>query len=498
MFTRCYLCLGWVLAILVVGLGPLATAKAQADLPALGSPPLYSAEQQRLLGQAWLRQFRQQAQVHYDPLVQDYSETLLKRLSSYTPMTATQLQLLVVAHRQLNAFAVPGQIIGIHSGLFTFAPTEAEFASVLAHELGHLSQEHFVRRLQQAQANQGLQIASVLAGIALSAAGEPQAGIAAMSSGQAAGIQQSLSYSRLHEQEADRIGLETLAAAGFDPEAMPKMFTRLQQHMHLQGEQGFEFLRTHPLSESRIADTQNHAAQVQNEQQNRPKSALLAGWQLPTLSPYALMRARILVALEGGAEVASARLQSEAPDLAEQKAHLQTYIQALAALPTQATAAIQGLQALLKQYPEDLNLQTSLAEAYFHAQNYPAAEQILSQLLALAPNYYPALWWYGRTLMQTDPTKAYPIWQALSRQRPQDPHIWYQTAEAAGLAGDTLGVHQARAEYFQLHGRWQQAFKHLQLAQQISTQASTQAALAQRIRSLQVLQTQMQALLDGL
>lgn len=497
MFTRRYLCLGWVLAILVVGLGPLATAKAQADLPVLGAPPLYSTEQQRLLGQAWLRQFRQQAQVHYDPLVQDYSETLLKRLSSYTPMTAAHLQLLVVAHRQLNAFAVPGQIIGIHSGLFTFAPTEAEFASVLAHELGHLSQEHFVRRLQQAQANQGLQIASVLAGIALSAAGETQAGIAAMSSGQAAGIQQSLSYSRLHEQEADRIGLETLAAAGFDPQAMPKMFTRLQQHMHLQGEQGLEFLRTHPLSESRIADTQNHAAQVQSAQQNQAQAAILAGWQMPTLSPYALMRARILVALEGGAEVAGARLQNEAPNTAQQK-QLQTYMQALAALPTQAAAGVQGLQALLREYPEDLNLQTSLAEAYFHAQDYAKAAQVLEQLLALAPHYYPALWWYGRTLMQIDTAKAYSVWQALSRQRPQDPHVWYQTAEAAGLAGDTLGVHQARAEYFQLYGRWQQAFKHLQLAQQLSTQASTQAVLAQRMQSLQMLQTQMQALLDDL
>src|SRR5690606_25881880 len=162
---------------------------------------------------------------------------------------------------QLNAFAAPGGIIGVNGGLFLHAQTEAEYASVLAHELAHLSQRHFARGLEAQQRMALPLMAALLAGVVAAAAGAGDAGMAAILSAQAAAMQEQRRFSRQNEQEADRIGLINLERAGYDPNAMPRMFERLMRQYRFDRKPP-EFLLTHPVSESRVADTRNRAEQM--------------------------------------------------------------------------------------------------------------------------------------------------------------------------------------------------------------------------------------------
>jgi beta-barrel assembly-enhancing protease len=168
----------------------------------------------------------------------------------------------LVDSRQLNAFAVPGGVVGVNAGLFAFAEEEAALVSVLAHELGHLSQRHYARGQARAEQTQVPAMAAMLAGMLIAAAGGGDAGIGVAMGSQAAFIQDQLAYSRRFEQEADRIGLQAMAQAGYDPQAMVRMFRAMQRMASLQGGNPPEFLLTHPVTESRISDTQDRAGQL--------------------------------------------------------------------------------------------------------------------------------------------------------------------------------------------------------------------------------------------
>lgn len=141
----------------------------------------------------------------------------------------------LVDSRTLNAFAVPGGVIGVNAGLFAFADEEDAVVSVLAHELGHLAQRHYARGQARAEQTQLPAMAAMLAGMLIAASGGGEAGIAAAMGSQAAFIQDQLAYSRRFEQEADRLGLQTMAQAGFDPQAMVRMFRAMQRQASLQG-----------------------------------------------------------------------------------------------------------------------------------------------------------------------------------------------------------------------------------------------------------------------
>ena len=182
------------------------------------------------------------------------------RLAETSQLQDRRLEFVLLDSPQLNAFAAPGGIIGVNGGLFIHAQTEAEYASVMAHELAHLSQRHFARGLEAQQRMQLPMMAAMLAGVVAAAAGAGDAGIAAIVSTQAAAIQAQRRFSRQNEQEADRIGIVNLERAGYDPRAMPSMFGRLMRQYRYD-QKPPEFLLTHPVSESRIADTTNRAEQ---------------------------------------------------------------------------------------------------------------------------------------------------------------------------------------------------------------------------------------------
>jgi len=452
------------------------------DLPTLGHASSYdiSLHQERHLGQGWLRQFRAQSRIYYDPLVQNYTEGLVQRLAAYNNnLEQPELDVLVVDQRQLNAFAVPGGIIGVHTGLFVFATHEDEFASVMAHELAHISQRHFARRVEAARGAQWSTMAGLLAGILVASQGHADAGIAAIAGTQAAAIQNQLSWSRIYEQEADRIGMETLAAAGYSPEAMPAMFQKMQRIASLSGRPP-EFLMTHPLTQSRIADAWSRADQMQTRGE-RVKDR-----------DYELIRARVIFHQETSPEDAQRLFLQEDPSDAAR-----LYAQAVRDhKEDRLSEAIKAMQKLADDNQEWLAVQYLLIELLIADQQWEAVKNRLQDLLAFSPGYYPARYLLADQYAEQQKwSQARQEFRRLSRERPKDAQIWFQLAEAAGKSDRPVELHQARAEYFQLTGRFRQAFSQLDLAMEKARELDqpwqVREVIRERRRELEEMQSLM-------
>jgi len=233
-------------------LGANSVAQEKENLPELGdaSSSAISINTEHILGRLWLPQMRRGFPQINDAITNDYLKHLIYKLSEYSQLQDRRLELIIINDPAINAFAAPGGIIGINGGLINEAKTESQLASVLSHELAHLSQRHFARNLQRQQ-DRGLANAFIiLASIAVAAASSPEAIMA----GQQVLAQQALAYSRTNEQEADRIGFLNLTSAGFNPEGMPNMFRKLQELSRLSGRENLVFLRSQPITKSRISD----------------------------------------------------------------------------------------------------------------------------------------------------------------------------------------------------------------------------------------------------
>ena len=277
----------------------LASPGFADDLPSLGdaSSAIVSPQQEYQLGRAWLALLRSQVSQLNDPQLKDYVETSVYKLVETSQVNDRRLEFILINSPQLNAFAAPGGIIGVNGGLFLNAQTEGEYASVLAHELAHLSQRHFARGVEAQQRMQVPMMAALLAGIVIAAAGAGDAGIATIAGTQAAAIQEQRRFSRQNEQEADRIGILNLEKAGYDPRSMPTMFERLMRQYRFDAKPP-EFLLTHPVTESRIADTRNRAEQAR---QGGTEDSLR----------YQLIRARVQLTYEESPGLAAKRFRAQ-------------------------------------------------------------------------------------------------------------------------------------------------------------------------------------------
>ena len=451
---------------LTLALAALTPAKAVDDygLPSLtGSHHAMSGEEYRL-GRAWLRQFRAQVPTWDDPISQAYVESLMSRLLPHSGLGNMPTIVTLVDNRALNAFAVPGGVIGLNVGLFTFADEEDAVVSVVAHELGHLSQRHYARGRARAEQTQMPTMAAMLAGMLIAAAGGGDAGIAAAMGSQAAFIQDQLTYSRRFEQEADRLGLQTMAQAGFDPEAMARMFYAMQRQVSLQGGNPPEFLLTHPMTEGRISDAAARAAQLTPASPREVDDP-----------SYHLIRARALLQVhQRDPQQAATRLaQDQAPDVARR------YLDALiAAHRGQTDAALNQLEAVARELPDLAILPVSAAEVAFKAGRYDDAIERSRRVLRLMPGHMPATRILGEALLQRDPDAAYRILRELAERRPEDPQVFTLLAAAAGRSGREAWGHLARAEQMQLTGDIQRAIRQLGVARQVAEQSGDSNAAA--------------------
>ena len=450
----------------------LTTPAMTNELPSLGdsSSGIVSPEQEHQLGRAWLSLLRGQVQQLSDPQVKDYLERSVYRLAETSQLQDRRLEFVLLDSPQLNAFAAPGGIIGVNGGLFIHAQTEAEYASVLAHELAHLSQRHFARGLEAQQRMQLPLMAAMLAGVVAAAAGAGDAGIAAIVSTQAAAIQAQRRFSRQNEQEADRIGLINLERAGYDPRAMPDMFGRLMRQYRYD-QKPPEFLLTHPVSESRIADTRNRAEQYPD------------GGVQDSLR-YQLMRARIQLKFESTPGLSAKRFRAMLSD--DPGLDAARYGLALAQIASgQLEDAASNLQPLLEKMPDDATYNLAQIELDITANRLQTAQQRVERLLQLYPGSYPVRQANIDLLSkQNRLDQAERELDKLVEVRRNDPDVWYQVSEIRGLTGNIVGLHQARAEFFALVGDYDQAIEQLDFAKRRANNFQMSARIDARQKAL--------------
>jgi predicted Zn-dependent protease len=240
-------------------LGVIHTASFSIDISQIDERSSVGWIQEAHWGAEIVRRYDQTGKVLHVPMLESYVQGLGDRLarSSNWQQTHMPLKIFLVDDPSINAFALPGGWIGIHTGLISAAEDESELAGVLAHELAHVVQRHHERGQISAQKNQWIVLASVLAAGALAATGLGLPALASMNAGLAGAVQKNLNYSRSLEQEADSVGLDMLKQAGFDPYGMPRFFNRLYQSQKFRERKELSFLYTHPLSQDRISDTMN-------------------------------------------------------------------------------------------------------------------------------------------------------------------------------------------------------------------------------------------------
>ncbi len=462
--------------LLTLLISSAATAQTDYKLPDLGdaSAAVLSAQEEETLGRDFMISARNRLQFINDPLLLDYLTRLGRKLGRFSDMPLEKYHFYVIDDPNLNAFAVPGGHITVYAGLIQTTRNEGELASVLAHEIAHITQHHLARLIARGKETTLPTVAALIAAILLGG----QAGTAAIVATNAALMSDQIQYTRRYEKEADDLGIRTLARAGFDPNAMPTFFERMLQRMQIQDNSAPEFFRSHPLTTSRIAEAKSRAAQFSADSQ---KSSSV---------DFQYFRARAM-ALYGGRGVQSAQSFIDQANLQENTAPARQkalrYGRAVALGNNGKYAAAQViLKDLQRQDPRNPWLLVSLAEITQNS-DVLAAERLLKNASSKAPDNMVFKRYLAQILLNNNQSaKAYPILRELVAVAPEQADLHQQLARAAGETGKKAEAHMQMAKYYELINQPQEAMTQLLLAKQ-QTRGSfyLQTSIEARIESLQ-------------
>src|SRR6185437_687934 len=282
-------------ALITASLACSAGAQDDMRLPDLGSSAdaLISPQEAQDYGASMLRQMRALNMVVDDPLLDDYVNDLGHKLAASSDKPKDHFAFFIVKDPEINAFAAPGGYIAVNSGLITIARNESELAGVIAHEIGHITQNHLQRAFEASKKDAPLMALVLLGAIAAGAGSHSgDAPMAVLAGGQGLLAQKSINFTRKDEIEADRVGIQTLAKAGFDPNAMADFFQRMQDVLSTGagGEDVPALLQTHPVTTMRISDAKARAGALIAAQKLRPTASMDAGQWARTTAPMAFVK----------------------------------------------------------------------------------------------------------------------------------------------------------------------------------------------------------------
>lgn len=450
----------WQRALLAAGLAAFSLASvAQSNripLPDMGNSAatILTEREEAEYAKALIRQLRAYELLVEDPQIQAHFADMGFRLVARSDRPDKAFTFVVMDEPSVNAFAAPGGLVALHSGLILAAENEHEVAGVLGHEIAHITQLHLYRAFEKAQ-SMTIPVALAMLGLILAGGGGGEVISGALMSGQAMAQQMQINFTRHNEVEADRIGIRTLSEAGYDPEGMASFFGKLNRLTRVNGEGPPEFLRTHPVTTNRIAEARSRAASM-----GRP--------EVSDGQDFYLMQARLRALYEGQPEDAIAWFRNELEqDHPQAKARGLNYGLSIA---LQRQREFAQAQVLLEQLagadPGRLTYQLQLADLALERGQDEQAVQWLAGLYQDFPGNHAIAMQYSEALLHSeDPQQAETAAVILRQQtlyRGEDPVLYSLYARAANLAGDHVRATEAIAESYYQRGGVPEAIEQLE------------------------------------
>lgn len=431
----------------------LATQPVMAvDLPDLGevSRQYFSDQEEQALGRAIMRDVYADPRYLDDSEIENYLNQLGYKLVSVSTRNQREFTFFVVNDPTINAFAMPGGNVGVHTGLLLSAQNESELASVVAHEIAHVTQDH-IARMVASQSQSYWPTMAALALALLAARSNPNVASAALASTQALSIQNQLNFSRDYEREADRLGYEMLTRAGFDPRGMSGFFNRLQRANRFYDTSAPAYLRTHPLTTDRIADMEARSESAPYQ-------------QVADSLDFQLVRAR-LRAQEGSPQdaVRAARNVLSEKRYSSETAARYALVTALIRA-RQFKEAEAEVQKLVSGKPAHPMIQQLAAHSALAAGQHALALQRYQTGSETYPGYRPLQYGHIGALLSAGRSK-----DALTRVDrqlalyPLDRRLWQLAAQTHAQLGHRLLSHRAQAEAAALSGNLVAAIEQISL-----------------------------------
>jgi predicted Zn-dependent protease len=428
----------------------------RVHLPELGNSAsdVLSASEEREYAEGLIRQLRAYELLVEDPLISDFFSDMGFNLASRSDQPEAAFTFVVLDQSVVNAFAAPGGVIALHSGLILLADTQDEVAGVLSHEIAHITQLHMYRAFEKGKTMNILAMLAMM-GLILASGGDGDVIQGAVLGTQAAAAQAQINFTRHNEIEADRVGIRTLAASGYDPQGMADFFGRMGQTSRGNGEGPPEFLRTHPVSVDRIAEAESRI-------QNLPKVEAEEG------SQFYIVQARLRALLEKdpieAIEYFEAGLKKPLTE-ARKNGHLYGL-----AIARQRNAEYDKAEAilsnLLEQEPSRLAFQLQMANLHLKRGQHDLAIAALADLYHSFPGNQAIAIEYGKALLdQNKPEPAATASIVLRQQlvsRKNDPVLYALYARAANIAGDEIRSTEAIAESYYQRGGTEEAITQLE------------------------------------
>ena len=431
---------------------------AQVRLPDFGdaSEQVLSPAKERALGEAFMREIRSRLTIVDDPWIEQYVQSLGYRLVATSEHRHLGFTFFVVDDESMNAFAAPGGFVGVNSGLILETRTESELASVLAHEIAHVTQRHIARAIADAGRMNIPAMAAIAAAI-LVGSRNSDIGQATAATLIGSTAQRRINFTRRNEMEADRVGIGMLAGAGFDPRDMARFFEKLQ-NVSRYSQRPPEFLSTHPVTTDRIAEARDRAERLPNRRHESSEA-------------YHLVRARLRVGISRDPQGVLDQLVDEratGPAAGGAAAAANAYGQALAMIRLgREDDARAGLERLVESHPDNPVFRAELAGSALRTGDSSRALALYSEGLDLHPDDRLLLRGYAAALNGAGrPHDTLKLIDEHGRIHALDAEMYRLRAEAYEMLGRLADSRIDLAEHYYLSGRLDSAIHQLRLADQ--------------------------------
>jgi predicted Zn-dependent protease len=471
-----------LVALLTAGTSLVSVAQTERlSLPDMGASAetILSRKEEEDYARALVRQMRAYEVLVEDPLISGFFRDMGYRLASNSDRPDKSFTFVVLDQPVVNAFAAPGGVIALYTGLILAADDQNEVAGVLSHEIAHITQLHLYRAFENQKA-MTIPIALAMLGLVLAGGGGGEAIQGAIIGGQAAAQQARIFFTRQNEYEADRIGISTLSRAGYDPAGMGEFFEKMSRITRAMGEGPPEYLRTHPVSVSRIAEADNRAA-------NMPKPPPDEGTE------FYLIQARLRALSEKNPDTALEWFEHRM-DRADVSAAESDALFYGSAIAHQKKGNFDDARKLLQNLlgrDQRVIYELQLADLDLESGHDAAAIERLASLYHAFPGNHAISLQYAQALLKNqEPGQAQTASVVLRQQlltHSQDPVLYELYARSANIAGDRVRAKEAIAESYYLRGSVHEAAMQLQeLAAREDLDYYERARITARINELRL------------